>query len=140
MSKYVVLSGPYFAAFGLNTEKQGKDYLSVFSPNAGKCGPEKTMYLEFHVRVVLSYSVLVIGNFRLKNSSVFRNSPSQMFFKIEVLENFANFTGKLLCWSHYCITLQALRLKNTSSGCFYVLKREEIGKSNLIFIQKLRQK
>ena len=28
-------SGPHFPAFGLNTE-----YLSVFSPNAGKCGPE----------------------------------------------------------------------------------------------------
>ena len=29
-------SGLYFPAFRLNTE-----YLSVFSPNAGKCGPEK---------------------------------------------------------------------------------------------------
>ena len=29
-------SGPYFPAFGLNTE-----YLSAFSPNAGKYGPEK---------------------------------------------------------------------------------------------------
>ena len=28
-------SGPYFPAFGLNTE-----YLSLFSPNAGKHGPE----------------------------------------------------------------------------------------------------
>ena len=28
-------SGPYFPAFGLNTE-----YLSVFSQNAGKYGPE----------------------------------------------------------------------------------------------------
>ena len=29
-------SGPYFPAFGLNTE-----YLSAFSPNAGKYGQEK---------------------------------------------------------------------------------------------------
>ena len=36
MSKYGVFSGPYIPAFGLNTE-----YLSVFSPNAGKYGPEK---------------------------------------------------------------------------------------------------
>ena len=28
-------SGSYFSAFGLNTEGY-----SVFSPNAGKCGPE----------------------------------------------------------------------------------------------------
>ena len=34
--KYRVFSGPYFHALGLNTE-----YLSVFSPNAGKYGPEK---------------------------------------------------------------------------------------------------
>ena len=38
MSKYGIFSGPYFAVFGLNMEQ----YLSVFSPNAGKYGPEKT--------------------------------------------------------------------------------------------------
>ena len=31
-------SGPHFSAFGLNTERY--KYLSTFSPNAGKCGPE----------------------------------------------------------------------------------------------------
>ena len=42
MSKYAVFSGPYFPVFGLNTN-------SVFSPNAGKYGPEKTPYLDtFH--------------------------------------------------------------------------------------------
>ena len=52
VSKYVVFSGPYFPAFGLNTEKYGvdKEYLSVFSLNAGKYGPEKTLYFDtFHV-------------------------------------------------------------------------------------------
>ena len=38
-------SGPYFSAFGLNTERHG-----VFSPNARKYGPGKTPYLDtFHV-------------------------------------------------------------------------------------------
>ena len=40
--------GPHFPAFGLNTERYGEfstlglntEYLSIFSPNAGKCGPE----------------------------------------------------------------------------------------------------
>ena len=42
--KYRLFSGPYFHALGLNTE-----YLSAFSPNAGKYGPEKTPYLDtFH--------------------------------------------------------------------------------------------
>ena len=45
-----IFSGPYFPAFGLNTERYGDTpYLSVFSPNAGKYGPEKTPYLDiFH--------------------------------------------------------------------------------------------
>ena len=48
MSKYGVSLDPYFPTFGMNTP-----YLSLFSPNAGKYGPEKTPYLEtFHaVRV-----------------------------------------------------------------------------------------
>ena len=33
-------SGSYFAAFGLNQERDTV-YLSVFSPNVGKCRPEK---------------------------------------------------------------------------------------------------
>ena len=32
-----------------------------------------------------------------------------MFFKIGVLKNFANFTGKHLCWSLFLINLQAFR-------------------------------
>ena len=37
-----VQSGPYFPAFGLDTERY---FASVFRPNAGKYGPEKTLYL-----------------------------------------------------------------------------------------------
>ena len=40
-----------FPAFGLNTL-----YLSVFSPNAGKHGPEKTPYLDtFHAVCALAF-------------------------------------------------------------------------------------
>ena len=46
MSKYGVISVPYFPAFGLNTERYD---LSLFGPNAGKYGPEITPYLDtFH--------------------------------------------------------------------------------------------
>ena len=41
MCKYGVISGPYFPGFGLTTS-----YLSVFSPNTGKYGPEITLYLD----------------------------------------------------------------------------------------------
>ena len=37
-----------------------------------------------------------------------------MFFKIDALKNFANFTGKHLCWSLFLIKLQPLwPVKNT---------------------------
>ena len=37
-------SGPYFPAFGLNTERYS--YLCLLSSNAGKYGPEETPYLD----------------------------------------------------------------------------------------------
>ena len=41
-------SGPYFPAFRLNTERY-----SIFSPHAGKCGPEYgKMQTTFHVLMV----------------------------------------------------------------------------------------
>ena len=46
MSKYGVFSGPYFPAF-------------VFSPKAGKYGPEKTPYLDtFHAVTIMTESIL----------------------------------------------------------------------------------
>ena len=36
----------------------------------------------------------------------YESSLSQMFFKIGVLKNFVNFTGKHLCWSLFLIKLQ----------------------------------
>ena len=46
VSKYGVFSGPYFPVFGLNTK-----IYSVFIPNTGKYGPEKTPYNTFHAVV-----------------------------------------------------------------------------------------
>ena len=51
VSKYGVVSGPYFPAFGVNTS-----YLSVFSPSAGKYRPEITPYLNsFRLVYILDY-------------------------------------------------------------------------------------
>ena len=38
-----------------------------------------------------------------------RSSRSQMFFKIGILKNFANFTGKHLCWSLFFNKVAGLR-------------------------------
>ena len=51
MSKYGDFSGPYFLVFGLNTEIYCVN-VSVFSPNAGKYGPEKTPYLDTFRKVI----------------------------------------------------------------------------------------
>ena len=55
-----------------------------------------------------------------------RSSRSQMFLKISVLINFANFTGIHLCWSLFLIKSQAettLALKkDTQSGTGVLLK------------------
>ena len=53
VSKYGVVSGPYFPAFGLTM------YLSLFSPNAGKYGPEITPYLDTFHAVDWSHSKFV---------------------------------------------------------------------------------
>ena len=36
-----------------------------------------------------------------------QKQPTEVFFKKDVLKNFANFTGKHLCWSLFLIKLQA---------------------------------
>ena len=55
-----------------------------------------------------------------------RSSRLQIFFKIGILKNFTNFTGKYLCRSLFVAKLRALRpflrwyfLENTSGGCFW---------------------
>ena len=51
MSKYGVISGPYFLVFGLNTEIYG-----VFIANTGKYGPEITPFLDtFHAVRLLTF-------------------------------------------------------------------------------------
>ena len=57
MSKYGVISGPYFPVFRLNTEIYS---VNLFSPNTGKYGPKITPYLNtFHavymIRFLLRY-------------------------------------------------------------------------------------
>ena len=42
---------------------------------------------------------------------------SQMFFKIDVLKNFANFTGKHQCWSLFLVNFIKKRLQHK---CFPV--------------------
>ena len=54
----------------------------------------------------VKHSFVDLINLNLKRLHWFRNSRSQMFFKISVLKNFAIFTRKHWCWSLYSIKLQ----------------------------------
>ena len=62
-----------------------------------------------------------------------------MFFKIEVLEDFAIFTGKYFCWSLFLIKLQAFRnvtsLKRNSNTVFFCEYCEVF--ENYFFIEHL---
>ena len=49
-----------------------------------------------------------------------RSSRLQMFFKIDAIKSFTNFTGKQLCWSLFLI--KSL-FSNTSGGCFCLYGR-----------------
>ena len=54
-------SGPYFPAFGLNTERY--EYLSIFRPNAGKYKPEK-----LQIRALFTQCMPLIYNVAWKNN------------------------------------------------------------------------
>ena len=92
----------------------------------------------------------------------FRSSRWQMFFKIGVLKNFANFTGKHLRWSLFLIKLEAqtcnfikkrlqnrcfpvkfakfckhLFLQKISGGCFRKLKYKR--KNTILYSESLKR-
>ena len=63
----------------------------------------------------------------------------QMFFKIMILKNFANFTGKHECWSFFITKLQALKpatLLKTESRYFSMIFATS--KEHLSFTEHLR--
>ena len=51
---------------------------------------------------------------------IYSSSRSQMLFGVGILKNFANFTGKHLCWSPFLIKLQAWNFikKRLQHRCF----------------------
>ena len=82
MSEYGVFSGPYFPAFGLNTDRDGNtEYFSVFSPNVGKYGPEKTPYLDtLHVVLCSTVTLLFkIGFFTYIILNLYLNISEHLF-------------------------------------------------------------
>ena len=92
MSQYGVYSGPYFAAIGLNTERS--PYLSVFSLNAGKYGPEKNPYLDtfYSVRYWASLDYFQWCNQGIICQKLIRFSA--IFYSVSIAEKIWENTGQ----------------------------------------------
>ena len=102
-----------FAAYFQNTSER----LLMF-PCEGF--PWDSLSLSFHKELKLLKSALTnfifnkgiyctLSKIFSKNFSEFETCRSPMFFKVNVLKNFAIFTGKPLCWSLFRIKLRAFR-------------------------------
>ena len=78
MSKYAVISGPYFPAFGLHTGRYCNDY-SV---------------LQYYSNYTLTVSLVQL--FQNNYLTYQQKQPPEVFCKKDLLRNFAKFTGKHL--------------------------------------------
>ena len=67
-------SDPYFPAFGLNTGRS--EYLSVFSPNAGKHKPEKLQIQTFFTQSEF-LMILSSGYNSAFKKDIYENTPQQ---------------------------------------------------------------
>ena len=63
------------------------------------------MAIKLHTRVLKVMIVVMMMRIIMKK----RSGHSQTFFQIAVLKNFANSTGKQLCWRFFLINLDVLR-------------------------------
>ena len=54
----------------------------------------------------------------LRACNFIQNRSLQMYFKMGVLKNFANFTGKHLCWSLFLIKVLTNFIKNSPTQVF----------------------
>ena len=69
------------------------------------------------LRCEQDYYIIICQRRSNKNLQHFyRSSRSQMFLEIGVFKDFANFTGKHLCWSLFLIKLQVWRAYDVRPG------------------------
>ena len=66
------------------------------------CINDMAAYDRIKLLCLKKYLLCTLSRSRLVQTRHYRSSLSQMFFQIDVLKNFANFTGKHQCWSLAC--------------------------------------
>ena len=99
-SKMVHLSNKYCTEYSKKIFKRPKC----------NCSQKIDKLQPYRVFLYTKWSIAIanINEFLIQNTSRGRSSRLQMIFKIDVLKDFAIFTGKHLCWSLFLIMLQAL--------------------------------
>ena len=101
VSKYGVYSGPYFPAFGLNTERY-----FVFSPNAGKYGPEKTPYLDTFSCSVCTLLLSLLGSQMLTRQVRISTQILLNTFTLSRLQEFTRYTiNTFITWQKIWLLL-----------------------------------
>ena len=103
------------------------DWISIFTPNTGKYGAEKTPYLDTFTQCLSNY---------------YQKQPPKVFCKKGVLNIFANFTEKHLCWClslmkvffcKICKTFKEHLFRRTSAkDCLFITMENLISKSKVL--------
>ena len=113
VSKYGFISGPYFLAFGLNTE------ILRISPNAEKYGPEITPYWTlFHAFIV---EERLFGNLGVNDASSLTNEEFIEYYKKQNKVEFEDIVeqfGRIHLTTIHCIK-EAEKTSNKSKNRYF---------------------
>ena len=112
MSKYAVISNPYFPAFELNSERY--DVSPVCSANAGKYGLEINLYLDTFQVVHLSMQTLTLPLYQTLSQ---RNVPRKPFISLLFYVKLQRVTSKPRRYFSYTSQKKKFPTKNLFSKC-----------------------
>ena len=97
-------SGPYFPTFGLNTERYG-----VFSPNAGKYGPEKLRIQTLSTQCLSQINLQFMWSYFI-HKSLPRNIRKGSIFNLpRITYNGTNavYFGGSLIWNNFAVDINS---------------------------------
>ena len=108
-----------FSIMGYLSNKYCTEYLKkIFHRQKCNCSQKIDKLQPYRVFLYSKWSIVIanINKFCIQITSRGRSSRLQMIFKIDVLKDFAIFTGKHMYWSLFLIMFQVLRSATLSEG------------------------